>query len=104
MTEREKSLWQQYTKNRERHAEYAFDFEKTGRLPMSAIELNFLAFAVKETIASVMEGKVKVPTEAALEKIERVAVGEPICRFLAAVDQINTEAPGQMFEFRKIDV
>lgn len=100
----EKELWQQYTKNREGHVGFALDFEKHGRVALSAVELNFIAFAVKEAIASVMEGKVAVPVEGGKDKVERVAVGEPICRFLAAVDQVNTATPGQMFELRRIDV
>lgn len=100
----EKELWQQYTKNREGHVGFALDFEKHGRVALSADELNFIAFAVKEAIASVMEGKVAVPVEGGKDKVERVAVGEPICRFLAAVDQVNTATPGQMFELRRIDV
>lgn len=100
----EKELWQQYTKNREGHVEFALDFEKNGRVALSAVELNFIAFAVKEAIASVMEGKVAVPVDGGKDKVERVAVGEPICRFLAAVDQINTAPQGQMFELRRIDL
>lgn len=100
----EKELWQQYTKNREGHVGFVLDFEKHGRVALSAVELNFIAFAVKEAIASVMEGKVAVPVEGGKDKVERVAVGEPICRFLAAVDQVNTATPGQMFELRRIDV
>lgn len=104
MTEHEKELWQQYEKNRSGHTDYAFDFEKNGRVSLSAAELNFIAFALKEAIANVMEGRVEAPTDDARLVIERVAVGEPICRLLAAVDQINTAPSGQLFELIRIDV
>ena len=97
-------LWERYTEERKKHKEQAEDFEKNGRIPLSAQELNFLAFALRETIAGVIGDGLASENEKAKRRYEDVAVGETMLRILAAVDVVNLGDSGQMFELRRIDV
>lgn len=99
-----KDLWQRYLISREKYIEQAEAFEKDGCIQLTSQELNFIAFAIREAVAGVMDGKMQAPDEKAQKLFEDMAVGETILSILAATDISNMETPGALFELRRIDV
>lgn len=104
MTEHGKELWQRYLKSREKYTEQTEAFAKDGCIQLTSPELNFIAFAIREAVAGVMDGKMQAPDEKAQRLYEEMAVGETILSILAATDISNMETPGALFELRRIDV